>query len=139
MKRKDHPLYQVWNNMMQRCNNSKSPNYKYYGGRGIKVCDKWHDLWLFIEDLPEKPTRTYSLDRINNDGDYELGNVRWATKQEQVINRGIQTNNTSGYPGVSWDKSRKLWKAYIKRNGKMTNIGRYATKAEAVKARQYNL
>lgn len=136
MKRKEHPLYGVWNNMMQRCFNPKSINYKYYGGRGITVCGRWQDLWLFIEDIGEKPDKAYSIDRINNDGNYEPDNVRWATKQEQVINRGIQINNTSGYVGVSWDKSRNKWKAYVKRDNKMINIGRYNTKKEAIKARE---
>jgi hypothetical protein len=87
--RTGHPLYQVWGNIMQRCENPKTPNYPRYGGRGIKVCERWHDVRAFIDDIVmtigPRPDGC-SIDRIDNDGNYEPGNVRWATRSQQNAN-----------------------------------------------------
>lgn len=80
--------------MIARCNDSNFKLFKYYGGRGIKVCDEWYDFltwWVYVRTLPNCPyddtgqrvVRDFTLDRINNDGHYEPGNVRWATDYEQ--------------------------------------------------------
>jgi hypothetical protein len=89
--RKKHGLhatgtYSSWSAMMKRCYNPKSFGYRIYGGRGIKVCDRWHDVLNFVADMGERP-EGMSIDRINADGDYEPGNVRWATCVEQNNNR----------------------------------------------------
>lgn len=82
-----HYLYQTWTNMKQRCYNTNIRNYKHYGGRGIKVCDRWLESFLnFLEDMGERPSGM-SLDRINNDGNYEPSNCRWATNEQQNKNR----------------------------------------------------
>jgi len=92
-----HPLFQVWKAMVSRCHNPNAISYPRYGGRGIKVCGSWHDVSVFIADIereigprPEGKRASgravYSLDRIDNDGDYRPGNVRWATLQEQQRN-----------------------------------------------------
>jgi hypothetical protein len=79
--------YKTWAAMRQRCLNPKSPNFKYYGGRGIAVCQLWADSFLvFLRDMGERPENR-SIDRINPDGDYEPGNCRWATRSEQQMNR----------------------------------------------------
>lgn len=81
-------LYRVWLTMRSRCNNPKVDHYHRYGGRGIKVCARWDDFSLFKEDMGDAPGLGYSLDRFPNaDGDYEPGNVRWATKEQQANNR----------------------------------------------------
>jgi hypothetical protein len=85
-----HPLYNTWNLMIQRCENSRHHKYPDYGGRGIRMCDRWHDVRLFVRDIerllgPRPDGMT--LDRIDNDGNYEPGNVRWATAQQQAANR----------------------------------------------------
>jgi hypothetical protein len=84
-------IYTLWAGMMKRCYNSKFENYHRYGGRGIIVYGLWHDYLEFkkfiLEELGQKPTKSHSLDRINNDGNYEPSNVRWASKSEQLNNR----------------------------------------------------
>ena len=85
-----HHSHGRWRNMMDRCYNVDCSSYPNYGGRGISVCQEWHDRWAFFEYLDEvlgpRP-EGYTLDRIDNDGNYEPGNIRWASKQEQVRNR----------------------------------------------------
>lgn len=92
-----HPLYGTWWQMMSRCYNQANPRYPGWGGRGIRVCDRWHDVALFIADIeqeigPRPEARhlsgrwVYTLDRTDNDGNYEPGKVRWATAKEQQAN-----------------------------------------------------
>lgn len=80
--------YRTWNAMIQRCTNPNRQGYHLYGGRGIKVCDRWRTSFAnFLADVGYKPSRLHSLDRYpNKDGDYEPGNVRWATLSEQQRN-----------------------------------------------------
>ena len=80
--------YGEWTQIKNRCLNPSNPGYKNYGGRGISICDKWKNSYaLFLEDVGRAPTGMHSIDRIDNDGNYEPGNVRWATKKEQILNR----------------------------------------------------
>lgn len=83
------PEYHIWWEMKMRCNNENNKGYKNYGGRGIKVCDRWLDSFEnFIEDIGFRPTETHSLDRFpNNDGNYEKTNCRWATVNQQLRNQ----------------------------------------------------
>lgn len=82
-----HPLYRTWVSMRSRCNNPKVNNYHNYGGRGIKVCKEWQESFVtFIKDMGERP-RGYTLDRIDNDGNYCRENCKWSTKKEQALNR----------------------------------------------------
>jgi len=81
-----HPLYQCWLNLRNRCNNPKHQSYKNYGGRGIKVCKEWNSFKTFLEDMGERPDRL-SIDRINNDGNYEPLNCKWSTTKEQSRNK----------------------------------------------------
>jgi hypothetical protein len=74
--------------MIQRCRNPENPGWKNYGGRGIKVCERWRSFENFLADMGRKPSPLHSIDRFpNNDGNYEPGNCRWATRFEQRHNR----------------------------------------------------
>lgn len=84
-----HPLYGTWRQMIARCENPKLIYYSRYGGRGIEVCDEWHDFWNFVkwsDSIGGRP-KGYTLDRIDNDGNYEPSNCRWASLNEQSSNK----------------------------------------------------
>ncbi len=79
-------IYAVWRAMFQRCYNPKNKNFKYYGARGIQVCERWGTFELWMEDMGERPTGG-TIERINNDGNYEPLNCKWATMEEQNLNK----------------------------------------------------
>lgn len=87
-----HEFYKIWSDMMTRCFSDKCKSFKNYGGRGISVCEEWKDIAKFIkyieDNLGDMPYK-YTLDRIDNDGNYEPGNIRWASYKTQINNRRI--------------------------------------------------
>ena len=123
-----HPLYGTWANLRRRCFNPEAKDFANYGGRGVAVCQRWAESFeAFVEDVDKllgpKPDPSYSLDRVNNDGNYEPSNVRWATKREQTLNRrpvstqGEQNGNSK----LTEDKVRKLRKL-LKQGKKPTEL-----------------
>ncbi len=89
--RKEIPEYHIWKAMRARCS-SKCNSESKYQLENIKVCDRWNDFVLFYEDMGPRPTKKHSIDRINNDGNYEPNNCKWANQQEQCSNRGSFNN-----------------------------------------------
>jgi hypothetical protein len=121
--------------MLQRCYDCKDKKYPDYGGRGIAVCYRWRfgesgkpAVVCFIEDMGRRPSAVYSIDRIDNDGNYEPGNCRWATRKEQASNRRPQRNSI-GIPGVQ--PCRTKYRVQIRNNGKTIHVGVYKTPEEA--------
>jgi hypothetical protein len=85
--RKPTPTFRIWSAMISRCNRTSDAAYENYGGRGISVCQRWRDSFEnFLSDMGERPD-DLSIDRINNDGNYEPGNCKWATREEQARNK----------------------------------------------------
>lgn len=104
------PEYNIWKTMRARCTNPNSVSWENYGGRGIGICDRWSDFALFLEDMGERPSKNHSVDRINNSGNYEPGNCRWATQQEQC-------NNTRSNRFVTVNGERKTIAQWARKLG----------------------
>lgn len=126
-----HPLYATWNVMIQRCHLETSSAYRYYGKRGIKVCSRWRNSFAaFVEDMGKKPSPSHSLERINNNGNYEPLNCRWATRAEQAQNRRFVLNAS----GVTLTASGK-WSARLPSiNGIRKYLGSFPTQELAIEA-----
>lgn len=121
-----HPLWGCYNQMVRRCTVEKDKAYKNYGARGIKVCEYWMEsFWNFLEDMGEKPSDEYSLERVDNSLGYCKENCKWETKSRQQFNRRLDPNNTSGRTGVYWRKDREKWSVQIEVEGKVIRLGCY--------------
>ena len=103
------PEHKAWASMLQRCTNLKNAMWPHYGGRGIKVCDRWLDFKHFYADMGDRPEGT-SIDRQDNDGNYEPGNCRWATDIEQ-------NNNTSHNRFITLDGVTKTLAQWARERG----------------------
>lgn len=108
--------YSTWNTMKARCLNPKNKSFHSYGGRGISLCDRWLKFNNFIIDMGDKPSTRHSIDRINNDGNYEPGNCRWATRKEQ--GRNMRSNRLITHDGQI--KCLSEWGEYFGLSRKLT-------------------
>lgn len=111
------PTYKSWQNMKNRCLNKRDKDYPKYGGRGIKLYERWHDFGNFLEDMGERPAGCKSLDRIDVNGNYEPENCRWATLQEQNFNKRTTrylTHNGETKPIGKWAREYGICKSTIK-------------------------
>jgi len=129
-------MHKTWKSMRQRCNNKNCEDYKCYGGRGIKICEEWNDFSVFRDwAFSNGYTDNLKIDRVDNDGDYSPRNCRFTTQEVQSRNtRKLRANNTSGYRGVSWHKTKNKWGASIRVNSKLNNIGYFNKALDAAKA-----
>ena len=129
---KNTRLYTIWGNIKARILNPKNERYNDYGGRGITICEEWLDIHNFYNwAIQNGYSDELSIDRIDNDGNYEPSNCRWTTQTIQCRNQRIQTNNTSGYKGVSYNKRANKYKAQVKVNYKNIYLGIFPTAVEA--------
>ena len=93
---KEQPEHYVWRSMLARCNNPNNAAYVYYGGRGVKVCKRWHDYAAFLADIGPRPSVEHSLERRNTNKDYKPSNCCWATRSEQQKNKTTTRHYTDG-------------------------------------------
>ena len=112
MRQKFKSEYQAWCSLRNRCSNPNNTYYDYYGGRGITVCERWDSFENFLSDLGPRP-EGLSIDRIDNNGNYEPSNCKWSTAAEQNNNQRMPVNSNGIY-GVSW--AGKSW--MVRRKGK---------------------
>jgi hypothetical protein len=109
------PTYHSWSGMLARCSNEGHHHFKYYGGRGIRVCERWKTFANFLEDMGEKPIGL-SIERDDGNGNYELGNCRWATLKEQARNKRSNrfvTANGSSLTIAEWSEKTGIHPATI--------------------------
>jgi hypothetical protein len=117
----EHPMHYIWRSMLARCNNPNCKSYKYYGGRGIKVSNRWMYYQNFLEDMKERPSKNHSLERIDTNKNYTLSNCRWATRSEQQKNKSTTKFYTNGkfkgtlvecakYLGITKNTAYERWK-----------------------------
>ena len=156
------PEHRAWVSMKQRCTNQNKREWPHYGGRGIKVCERWMQSFIaFLSDVGHKPSSKHSLDRIDVNGDYAPGNVRWATQKEQCANRqhnrlitykgetktlsawaqqiGISQGRLHGRLSSGWsvEEAIEIQPARGRAGGPRGKNGRFVSDAEKDKARRY--
>ena len=137
--RKSNPLRSVWNSIKQRCYNPKHKDFKDYGGRDIIMCNEWLNNYEVFKEwcLENGYEKGLQIDRINNNGNYCPLNCQFITQAENLAigKKRKQTNNTSGYVGVTFYKSTGKYKAQIRHNKKQIYLGYFTTPEEACEAR----
>lgn len=129
-----HPLYNLYRSMKRRCYEESCKDYGNYGGRGIRICERWLGMYgflNFVSDMGERP-ENFSLDRIDNSKDYSPENCRWASVHTQGLNK-----RTSKYKGVTFNKSTGKWRVRITKDKIQYEIGQFKDFEEAMEARKH--
>ena len=121
----DSGAYKSWVAMKARCYDASHINYRLYGGRGIAVCERWMDFRNFYEDMGPRPDKL-TIERIDNNGNYEPSNCKWATRREQSYNKRTKY---SRFRGVTFEEGK--WVPYLTIDGKQRRLGRFSTEQEA--------
>jgi hypothetical protein len=129
-------LYIIWRGMLGRCYSKGNASYKFYGAKGITVCEEWvasfdtFKEWALVNGYSTELT----LDRIDSFSKYSPDNCRWASKEVQYTNRRLMSNNSSGFRGVGKDKGKSRWYARIALNGRRIRLGLFDSAIEAAVA-----
>jgi hypothetical protein len=144
MGRKTHGMtatkeFYAWSDIKKRCLNENCKAYVNYGGRGITVCDEWiNSFETFFNDMGYAPSKSHSIDRINNNDGYYKENCRWTDIKTQANNKRPMKkpiDNTSGYKGIDFSKKNNKWRARIYK-GKEIHLGLFDNIEDAIKARE---
>ena len=131
------PTFKTWVSMFARCTNPKNPNYKKYGGRGIRISPEWYQFDGFLRDMGERPSLKHTIERIDVNKGYEKSNCVWTDDASmQAFNQNRKSNNTSGCSGVYWQKSCNKWVAKTFKGGKTQVHGYFEDFNDAVAARR---
>gem|GEM_PF-5840041 len=131
--------YRWWSHIRERCYSRKCKDFPNYGGRGIKMQPTWKsDAGQFkkdiLNDLGDKPGPDFSLDRIDNNKNYEQGNMRWASRSEQQMNKQKPKNTSSSFRGVSKSITPGKFRAHIRYDGKVIQLGTFCSEDAAARA-----
>ena len=129
-------IYRIWSAMKGRCLNKNNTGYKYYGGRGVTICEEWIKFnqfkdWAFKNGYEDH----LEIDREENDGNYEPNNCRWTSRSTQNANRRKKQGCASQFIGVHWNKILNKWPSQIEYLGEKINIGCYDNESEAARER----
>ena len=138
-------IYRVWASMKNRCLNKNDKRFNDYGGRGIKLYNKWiydfESFYQYVSNLQgfnemDANGNRMSLDRKNNNGNYEPKNIKWSSAIDQSLNSRLRMDNKSGHKGISFHKQSNKWMVFINHNRKRKYIGLFESITDAIHARK---